>query len=80
MDVNTTSQKLQSRNILDNAYVMYVILEGELSSAEMKAAIGNKYGKLQLAFNNFQSIMKNNLPATKSICKRQATLMVFKVI
>ena len=50
MDVDTTSQRLHASNILDNVYEKSVILEGKLSSAEMQAAIGNKYGKLQIAF------------------------------
>ena len=45
-------------NILDNVYARSVILEGELFSAEMQAVVGNNYGKLQFAFNNFQSIIK----------------------
>ena len=47
MDVDTTSQRLQASNILDNVYTTYVILEGE-SSAEMQASVGNNYGQLQL--------------------------------
>ena len=39
-------------------FTQSVILEGELSSAEMQADVGNNYGNLQFAFNNFQSIMK----------------------
>ena len=58
MNVDTTSQKLQSSNILDNVYATSVILEKELSSAEMQTVVGNNYGKLQSAFNNFQNILK----------------------
>ena len=68
MDVDTIIQSLQASNILDNFYAKSVIQEGELSSAEMQAAVRNKYGKLQFAFNNFQIILKKNLPTTKSVC------------
>ena len=35
MDVDTTSQRLQADNTLDNVYTKPVIQEGELSSAEL---------------------------------------------
>ena len=54
MDVDIICQKLHDSNIVDNVYVTSVILEGELSSAD----VGNNYGKLQFAFNNFQNILK----------------------
>ena len=79
MDVDTTSGRLQTSNniiIIESS----VILEGELSSAEMQAAVGNNYGKLQFDFNNFQNIMKKSLSTTKSVCKQHATLTVFKII
>ena len=53
MVVDTISQTLQVNNILDNVYVKSVILEGELSSAEMQAAVSNNYGNIQSAFVNF---------------------------
>ena len=56
MDINNTSKKLQANTIFNNVYAKSVILEGELSSAEMQAAAGNKNGKVQSAFNNFQNI------------------------
>ena len=56
MDVDTVSQRLQASNILENVYATSVILEGELSSVEMQAAVSNSYGKLQSGFNNFQNI------------------------
>ena len=65
MDVDTTSNWLQASNILDNIYATSVILKGKMSSAEMRAAVGNNYGKLQLAFNNFQNIMKKKLANNK---------------
>ena len=49
---------LQARNILHNVYATSVILEEELSSTEMHAAVDNNNGKLQTAFNNFQNILK----------------------
>ena len=52
-DVDTTSERLETSNILDNSYATSVILEGELCSTKMRAAVGNSYGKLQFAFNNF---------------------------
>ena len=58
MDVDTTSQKLQANNILDDVYAKSVNLEGELSSAEMQADVSNNYGKLQSAFNKFRNILK----------------------
>ena len=46
MNVDTTSQRLQASNILDSIYTKFVILEEELSSAEMQPAVGNNYEKL----------------------------------
>ena len=57
MDVDTTSQKLQASNILDNVYPASIIIE-ELSSVKMQSAVGNNYGKLHSDFNNFQNIKK----------------------
>ena len=39
----------------------------ELSSAEMQAAVGNNYGKLQSAFDNFQQMFKKACQQ-KNIC------------
>ena len=72
MDVDATSETLQASNILDNVYTTFDILEGEFSSPEMQAGFSKNGGKLQIAFNTFQNIMKT--------CKRQATLTVFTVI
>ena len=47
MNVFINSQNLQTTNILNNFYTKYVVLKGELSSAEMQVAAGNNYGKLQ---------------------------------
>ena len=58
MDVDTTSQILQTYNILVNVYATFIIREGELSSAEMHTDVGNNYGKLQSALNNFQNNLK----------------------
>ena len=66
MDVDTTSQRLQVSSILVNVYTKSVILEVVLSSAEMQP-VGNNYGKLQFAFNDFQNILKK-LVNTKSVC------------
>ena len=74
MDVDTTSQRLQAINILNNAYAESIILEGELSSAEMQAAVGKNYGKLLFTFDNFRNMLKKNFPKTKTKPKRQATL------
>ena len=69
MDVDTTNQRLQASDILDNVYAKSVILKGELSSVEMQAAVGNKYGKLHFVFNRFRHILKKNyLPTTKIVC------------
>ena len=54
MDIDTTTQRLKTSNILDNIYAKSVILEGELSSAEIQAVVFNKYGKIQSAFVNFR--------------------------
>ena len=35
MDVDTTCQRLQANNILNNVYAKSIILEGELSSGEL---------------------------------------------
>ena len=64
MDVDTTSQRLQASNILDNVYAKYVILEVKLSSAEIHVDAGENYGKLQFAFNDFRNILKQ-------ICQQQ---------
>ena len=54
MDVDTTSQRLQASNKLNNVLIAKsVILEGELSSAEMQAVVGNNYGKLLTTFDIF---------------------------
>ena len=58
LNVDITSQRLQARNILDKVYIKSVILEGHLSSAEMQAAVGKNYGKLQFTVNNFWNILK----------------------
>ena len=58
MDVVTTIKRLQSSSILDNVYAKSVILEAGLSSAEIQAAVGNNYGKLQFAFINIWIILK----------------------
>ena len=65
MDVDTTSQRLQASNILDNVYAMSVILEGKFFSAEMQAAVGNNYEKQESAFNNFPNILKKKLASNK---------------
>ena len=76
MDVDTTSQKLQASNILNNVYAKCVMLEGKLSSAEMQAAVSNNYGKLQFAFINFQNILKKTCQQQKVSAKpkQQVTL------
>ena len=61
MNVDTTSQRLQASNMFDNVYAKSVILEGELSSAEMQVYVGNNYGKLQFLFNNFPNIRQATL-------------------
>ena len=53
MNVDTASQRLQTSNILDSVYVQSVILERQLFSAEIQAAVGNNCGKLLSAFNSF---------------------------
>ena len=58
MDVDTTGQRLQASKFIDNFYAKSVILEGELSSAEIQADVGNNYGKLQFGFDNFRIIKK----------------------
>ena len=52
IDVDTTSQWYWL------IYAMSVILEGEFSSTEIQAVVGNHYQKLQFAFNNFRNILK----------------------
>ena len=80
MYVDTTSEMLQTSNILENVYAISIILEGELYLAEMQAAVGKNYGKLQFSLNNFQNIMKKNLQTKKSIWKPQATQTIFRII
>ena len=65
MDVDTFSQILQANNIVVHVYTTYVILEGELFSAEIKAAVVNNYGNLKFALNNVQNILKKYLPTKK---------------
>jgi len=76
MDVYTTSRRLQASNILNNEYANSVILEVELSSAEMQAVVGNNYGKLQFTFNKLRNILKKPYKQQKVYArsKRQATL------
>ena len=61
MDVDTISQTLQASKTLDYVYAKTVILEGELSYAEMQAAVSNNNGKIQSAFINFGNILKKSL-------------------
>ena len=65
MDVDTTSERLQASNTLHNVYAKSVVPEGELSSAELQAAVFKNYGKLQFATNNFQNIIKKKLANVK---------------
>ena len=58
MDVYAISQTLQPSKTLDNGYAKSVILKGELSSAEIQAAVSNSYGKLQFVFVYFRNILK----------------------
>ena len=74
MDVDTTRKRLQASNILDNFYAKSVILEGELSLAEMQAVVGNNYGKLQFAFNNFRIILTCQQRKVSAIPKLHPTL------
>ena len=50
MDVDDSIQRVQASNMLDNVYAKSVILEGELSSAEMQAAVGNKLCNAKIHF------------------------------
>ena len=76
MDVDTTRRRLQASNVLVNVYAKSVILEGELSSAEIQAVVGKNYGKLQFPFNNFRNNFKKTYQQQKVSAKpkRQATL------
>jgi len=76
MDVDTTSQILQAINILNKVYGKSVILEEELSSEEMQAAVDINYGKLQFAFYSFRNILKKTCQQQKVSAKpkRQVTL------
>ena len=65
MYVDTTSERLQASNIIDNVCAKSVILEGDMSSAEVQAAVGNNYRKLQISFNNFQNIIKKTFQQQK---------------
>ena len=60
MNVDTTSQSLQASSIFDNRYATSVILEGQLSLAEMQGAVGYSYGKLNSACNNFKNNVKKS--------------------
>ena len=59
-------------DILYNIYPNSVILEGELSSAEIQAAVGNNYGKLQSAFNNFRNTLKKIANNKKCLLNQNA--------
>ena len=58
MGVDSTGEKIQNTNIPDNFYATFVILEGELSLAEIQDAVSNNNGKLLVTFSNFQNILK----------------------
>ena len=60
MDVDTSSQRLQVSNIVDNVYAKYVILKGKLSSTEIQLVITDKYGKIQVYFRNILKKLVNN--------------------
>ena len=55
MNVDITSQRLQTSNILDKFYSKSVILKEELSSTEMQAGVGNteRYNSLLITFKLF---------------------------
>ena len=74
--IDTTTQIFQASNIVDNFYSKSVILERELSLAGVQAAVGNNYGNLQFAFNNFQIILNKTCQQQKVSAKPkwQATL------
>ena len=55
--------------MIDNVYAKFVILDVELSSAEIEAAIGNNCGKLLSAFNNFWNILKKTCQQQKMSAK-----------
>ena len=71
-----TSQRLKASNILDK----FTQRHSGRRAAEMQADVGNKYEKLQFDFKNFRNVMKKNLPTTKTVFQRQATLTIFKII
>ena len=75
MDADATSQNSQASNLVD-VYTTSLILEGELPSAEMQAAVGNNYWKLQYAFNNFMNMLNKTWQKQKMSTKpkRKATL------
>ena len=60
MDVDNISQTLQAGKTLDNFYAKSVILEGDFSSAEMQAAVSNKYGKIKSTFEMLKKKLANN--------------------
>ena len=59
MDIDTTNQRLQASNILDKVYAITVIMEGQMSSTEMQAAVGNNYGQLLITFKNILKVIKS---------------------
>ena len=61
MDVDTISQTLLDSKTLDDVYLIKsVILERELSLAEIQAAVSNNYGKIKSTFVNFRNFLKKN--------------------
>ena len=60
MDVDNISQTLLPSKTVDNFYAKSVIFEGQLSFAEIQAAVSNKYGKIKSTFE----ILKKNFLRT----------------
>ena len=57
-------------------YTKYVILEGQLSSAEMQVAAGkSNNGKLQPTFKSFQFILKGSCKKQKNLIDRSDNLI-----
>ena len=73
--VDTTSQRLQTSNTLDNFYAKFVVLEGELSSADMQAAVGNNVGNVHFAFHNFRIFLKISCQQKKCLLNPNDNLL-----
>ena len=75
LNIDTINKGLYN-SILNDVLTKYLVLEGKVHSAEMKAAVVKNYEKLHIAFDNFQTVLKTTYQQQKVSSKptKQATI------